>query len=316
MKYRSSLTTAGAPSNGIAMLSPTSILHGNCVFNRNNTVATQQGMKTYWLCKNYRVSMCRARCITHVGRIISATGSHNHPPHVHSKSNGQGPQSEFAEHQSPVLNSSSQSSRSAMNCNNKTDCPSQPQMNLMPPQQQPATSQSVNMIPSGSQQLPQSQIDLPNPIEVTLQSKENIAISTNGSQINSGSHPYQPPKNSAAQLSITTNHIMQSGIPTPSASSQMVLMPIHQAPPPNILPPSAIQIIPTTIALGENNHDHINYHHQQQQLQPAQSVGHQLPHSLNNSNLIPLRENNMILQVPVSSSHHGQHHQNSISMTH
>ncbi|XP_034660151.1 broad-complex core protein isoform X1 [Drosophila subobscura] len=72
------------PSNGsnMVMLSTTSLLHGNCVFNRNNTVATQQGMKTYWLCKSYRISMCRARCITHLGRIISATGVHNHTPHM------------------------------------------------------------------------------------------------------------------------------------------------------------------------------------------------------------------------------------------
>lgn len=66
------------------MLSSTSLLHGNCVFNRNNTVATQQGMKTYWLCKSYRITMCRARCITHQGKIISATGVHNHPPHMKS----------------------------------------------------------------------------------------------------------------------------------------------------------------------------------------------------------------------------------------
>lgn len=64
------------------MLSSTSLLHGNCVFNRNNTVATQQGMKTYWLCKSYRITMCRARCITHQGRVISATGVHNHQPHM------------------------------------------------------------------------------------------------------------------------------------------------------------------------------------------------------------------------------------------
>lgn len=64
------------------MLSSTSLLHGNCIFNRNNTVATQQGMKTYWLCKSYRISMCRARCITHQGRVISATGVHNHAPHM------------------------------------------------------------------------------------------------------------------------------------------------------------------------------------------------------------------------------------------
>ncbi|XP_067618521.1 broad-complex core protein isoforms 1/2/3/4/5 [Eurosta solidaginis] len=71
-------------SSSVVMLSSTSLLHGNCVFNRNNTVATQQGMKTYWLCKSYRISMCRARCITHQGRVISATGVHNHPPHMRS----------------------------------------------------------------------------------------------------------------------------------------------------------------------------------------------------------------------------------------
>ncbi|XP_030371232.1 broad-complex core protein isoform X1 [Scaptodrosophila lebanonensis] len=76
------------PPNGsnMVMLSTTSLLHGNCVFNRNNTVATQQGMKTYWLCKSYRISMCRARCITHLGRIISATGVHNHTPHMRGNS--------------------------------------------------------------------------------------------------------------------------------------------------------------------------------------------------------------------------------------
>lgn len=66
------------------MLSSTSLLHGNCIFNRNNTVATQQGLKTYWLCKSYRLTMCRARCITHQGRVISATGLHNHEPHMRS----------------------------------------------------------------------------------------------------------------------------------------------------------------------------------------------------------------------------------------
>ncbi|XP_017482017.1 PREDICTED: broad-complex core protein isoforms 1/2/3/4/5-like [Rhagoletis zephyria] len=77
-------------SSNVVMLSSTSLLHGNCVFNRNNTVATQQGMKTYWLCKSYRISMCRARCITHQGRVISATGVHNHPPHMRGSGPGGG----------------------------------------------------------------------------------------------------------------------------------------------------------------------------------------------------------------------------------
>lgn len=71
--------------SNITMLSSTSLLHGNCIFNRNNTVATQQGLKTYWLCKSYRISMCKARCITHQGKVISATGVHNHLPHMNNQ---------------------------------------------------------------------------------------------------------------------------------------------------------------------------------------------------------------------------------------
>lgn len=76
---------SSASGSNITMLSSTSLLHGNCIFNRNNTVATQQGLKTYWLCKSYRISMCKARCITHQGKVISATGVHNHLPHMNSK---------------------------------------------------------------------------------------------------------------------------------------------------------------------------------------------------------------------------------------
>lgn len=57
--------TGSESGSNITMLSSTSLLHGNCIFNRNNTVATQAGLKTYWLCKSYRISMCKARCITH-----------------------------------------------------------------------------------------------------------------------------------------------------------------------------------------------------------------------------------------------------------
>lgn len=75
----------GPTGSSITMLSSTSLLHGNCIFNRNNTVATQSGLKTYWLCKSYRISMCKARCITHQGKVISATGVHNHTVHMSNK---------------------------------------------------------------------------------------------------------------------------------------------------------------------------------------------------------------------------------------
>lgn len=61
--------------SNITMLSSTSLLHGNCIFNRNNTVATQAGLKTYWLCKSYRISMCKARCITHQVRTFKSRWS-------------------------------------------------------------------------------------------------------------------------------------------------------------------------------------------------------------------------------------------------
>lgn len=43
--------STGTTSNlsNVTMLSATSLLHNSMIFNRNNTVATQQGMKTYWL---------------------------------------------------------------------------------------------------------------------------------------------------------------------------------------------------------------------------------------------------------------------------
>lgn len=43
--------STGTSSNfsNVTMLSATSLLHNSMIFNRNNTVATTQGMKTYWL---------------------------------------------------------------------------------------------------------------------------------------------------------------------------------------------------------------------------------------------------------------------------
>lgn len=36
--------------------------------------------------RSYRLTTCRARCITAQGRIMSTTGAHNHPPHVKNSS--------------------------------------------------------------------------------------------------------------------------------------------------------------------------------------------------------------------------------------
>lgn len=40
--------TSTCPNTDIVMYSPTSLLYDNCIFNRNNIVATQGGLKTYW----------------------------------------------------------------------------------------------------------------------------------------------------------------------------------------------------------------------------------------------------------------------------
>lgn len=39
---------SSCPNTEIVMYSPTSLLFDNCIFNRNNIVATQSGLKTYW----------------------------------------------------------------------------------------------------------------------------------------------------------------------------------------------------------------------------------------------------------------------------
>ena len=82
---------SGAKSN-VCLLSATSLLFKSCIYNKNNTQATLNGLKTYWLCKSYRMSICRARCITHQGKVISATGVHNHEPHIKGANAGQSQQ--------------------------------------------------------------------------------------------------------------------------------------------------------------------------------------------------------------------------------
>lgn len=41
-------TTSSCPNTDVVMYSTTSLLYDDCIFNRNNIVATQQGLKTYW----------------------------------------------------------------------------------------------------------------------------------------------------------------------------------------------------------------------------------------------------------------------------
>lgn len=119
------------------MLSSTSLLHGNCVFNRNNTVATQQGMKTYWLCKSYRITMCRARCITHQGRVISSTGMHNHSPHMKgshttndSNGNSMAITMRLATHMTPAISFSQSHSSSNIHNNHNIVAMSSHQRNV------------------------------------------------------------------------------------------------------------------------------------------------------------------------------------------
>ncbi|KAL7040829.1 hypothetical protein ACKWTF_000532 [Chironomus riparius] len=54
----------------VTMLSATSLLHNSMIFNRNNTVATQQGMKTYWLWYEFNFLYSEIR-----GRILRSEKS-------------------------------------------------------------------------------------------------------------------------------------------------------------------------------------------------------------------------------------------------
>lgn len=54
MNERAHTENPSCSNSNITMLSSTSLLHGNCIFNRNNTVATQQGLKTYWYAMKHK----------------------------------------------------------------------------------------------------------------------------------------------------------------------------------------------------------------------------------------------------------------------
>lgn len=83
--------------------------------------------------RSYRLTTCRARCITAQGRIVSTTGQHNHPPHVKNSS-------------SPSVSS-------------KPDLASeQQQTGFIQPQQPPMTNQNQNMPMASSGMMNQHQM--------------------------------------------------------------------------------------------------------------------------------------------------------------
>ncbi|XP_031636675.1 histidine-rich glycoprotein-like [Contarinia nasturtii] len=155
----------------VTMLSSTSLLHANCIFNRNNTVATQQGMKTYWLCKSYRITMCRARCITHQGRVLSATGVHNHQPHM----KGSYPNSEFVQSGNTTTCATSNGNSISISMRLPSSIP----VTTVTTQSHSSSPTSQSILPATSQhqEVPHSQHHLNN--ENQTQEPPNHTVTTN-----------------------------------------------------------------------------------------------------------------------------------------
>lgn len=216
------------------MLSSTSLLHGNCIFNRNNTVATQQGMKTYWLCKSYRITMCRARCITHLGRVISATGVHNHQPHMKGPPASSNP-SEFTNPNQPTsssgVNTTLRLNQSPQQNILSQSCPPQPQL-----QPQPQNHQHQSQQPQQHGQQPQHH----------HHNQSNIHHSP--SQLSSQPQQSHHHNQSSSQAVI---HNMMHNVLSQNSLMQLsniapILNPLQHHTPqlPHIHPPSSLQITP------------------------------------------------------------------------
>lgn len=105
--------------------------------------------------------MCRARCITHQGRVISATGVHNHPPHMKGPSGSNGDVIQ-ASPQSVSMSSISSVNTSGV----PTLCTSSP------------TSQTIRIVSTSQQQQQQSPLlqHLPSVQQVTSQASAHLPV--------------------------------------------------------------------------------------------------------------------------------------------
>lgn len=300
------LTDSGAhhpttTTNSLTLLSTTSLLHGNCVFNRNNTVATQQGMKTYWLCKSYRVSMCRARCITHQGKIISATGTHNHPPHV--KDSGPGGAVAVASQQPDIESIESTSSQTAPT-SSSISSPSASSKHGVKAQFVPISSDDGGTSHRPQQLHPNTHSSaLPGH---TLNTNESaVSHPVVGSDLIINGHPNlnQPhPNPHPVGSQIVPVHSMIQSVFNPnlmgqvitgvssSGTSQMILTPIHHSAPPiqqlHYPQTPSIQIISTSGPQQQHHHHHHSVLPNGQQL-GSQSSSHHIgiqPGQFMNSN--------------------------------
>lgn len=258
------------------MLSSTSLLHGNCIFNRNNTVATQQGMKTYWLCKSYRITMCRARCITHQGRVISATGVHNHQPHMKGP-----PSSNASEFSNPNQPTSSSGLNSSLRLG--TTLNQSPQHNVLPQN----ASQSQLHQPQIQPQIQQQQQQ--NHHHQTQQQQHH-----HQSTLLSPSHLNQP-QQSHHQSSQAVIHNMMHNVLSQNSLMQLsniapILNPLqqHSSQLPHIHPPSSLQITPILNSTHQHNiqspttSPRLGTSHHSQQHSP--NIQQQHPMTPNNTN--------------------------------
>lgn len=271
------------------MLSSTSLLHGNCIFNRNNTVATQQGMKTYWLCKSYRITMCRARCITHQGRVISATGVHNHQPHM------KGPPSS-----NPSEFSNQPTSSSGLNTSLRlgTTLNQSPQHNVL---SQNASQPQLHQPQLQQQQTQNHHHHLHQQQQQQPQHHHQSTLLHSPSQLNQ-------PQQSHHQSSQAAIHNMMHNVLSQNSLMQLsniapILNPLqqHSSQLPHIHPPSSLQITPILNSTHQHNIQSPTTsprlgHTQQQQQQHSPNI-HPQPHPMT-----PNNNTNSNMSIVVTSS--------------
>lgn len=250
--------------NNITMLSSTSLLHGNCIFNRNNTVATQQGMKTYWLCKSYRITMCRARCITHQGRVISATGVHNHAPHMKN-----GPNSDNSDPNQPppqpiVITSSTAPAHSGSHGAGVSSLASSQGLRIVSTSQQ---QQQQQLLPPQSQSPPLLPPHMSTLQQLTAQSSSHhLPISAVQHMGPSGAqHMHHlvggPTQSMSSHSMLNTNNLMHQHVATSIHGLTNIgpmLNPLQQHHVlSNIHPPPSLQITPVMNSQSSANHNGI-----------------------------------------------------------
>lgn len=195
--------------------------------------------------------MCRARCITHQGRVISATGVHNHPPHIKSPATLSDDVNQISS-QPIVIASSTVSTNTtvpAVSCN--------------------PINQSIRIVPSSQQQTPSFQ-HMPTIQTFSSQSTHLPVVQHIQSSQANNQHMHHIISGGAPQTITTQNILNSNNIMHPHHLATSIhglpnigpiLNPLQQHPHhvlTNIHPPSSLQITPVI----NSSHLHSPNNHQ------------------------------------------------------